>query len=277
MANGIGLWAVVALAAVQTATFEVASIRVNRDQSDRPTLLRPILQASGRVLMRKQTVRDLIQAAYDVRDHELIGGPEWTRSIGFDLEARGPAALSADVARAMLRALLVERFSLDVHRESRQVPIYVMTTAARSGQPGPQLRPSGARCAPPMGPGGMRPPSPPPNGIAEAVPLMGRAALRCPSIFMPGYFSARSVSLDALATELAEAAGRPVVDRTGLTGAFDLDLRYAPELNAAQQPQAADAPGLATALQDQLGLKLEGSRGPVDVLVIDRVRMPTEN
>jgi uncharacterized protein (TIGR03435 family) len=277
MTSGIGAWALAAMAAVQTAAFDVASIRVNRDWSDQPTLLRPILQPGGRVLMRKQTVRDLIQAAYEVRDDELIGGPDWSRSVGFDLEARGPAAMSADAARAMLRALLAERFSLNVHRESRQMSIYVMTMAARSGQPGPQLRPAGAQCAPPIGPRGVPPPPPPPSGIVDAVPLMGRPALRCPSIFMPGYFSARSVSLDALATELAEAAGRPVVDRTGLTGAFDLDVRYAPELNVAPQPQTADVPGLVTALHDQLGLKLEGSRGLVDVLVIDRVRMPTEN
>ena len=123
----------------------------------------------------------------------------------------------------------------------------------------------------------MPPLAQPPKGIADAASLMGRAALRCPSIFMPGHFSARSVSLDALATELAEAVGRPVVNRTGLTGEVDFDLRYVPELNAMPQPQAGDAQGLTTALEDQLGVKLEGTRGPVDVLVIDRLRMPTEN
>ena len=268
---------VTVLAAVQAATFEVASIRINRDSSDRPTLLRPILQPNGRVLMTKQTVRDLIQAAYGVRDDELIGGPAWARSIGFDLEARGPADMSANTARAMLRGLLAERFSLEVHRESRQMSTYVMTMVARSGKPGPQLRPANAQCAPPAGPSGMPPLAQPPKGIADAASLMGRAALRCPSIFMPGHLSARSASLDTLATELAEAVGRPVVNRTGLTGEFDFDLRYVPELNAMPQPQAGDAQGLTTALEDQLGVKLEGSRGPVDVLVIDRLRMPTEN
>jgi uncharacterized protein (TIGR03435 family) len=96
-------------------------------------------------------------------------------------------------------------------------------------------------------------------------------------MFMPGHFSARSASMNALATELGEAAGRPVVDRTGLIGEFDLDLRYAPDLNVVPEPNASVLPGLSTALQDQLGLRLEGGRGPVDFLVIDRVLMPTEN
>src|SRR5687768_16223711 len=151
-------------AAIQGATFEVASIRANRDVSERPTLLRPILQKGGRVLMTKQTVRDLIQAAYSVKDKELIGGPEWAGSTGFDLEARGPADMSSETARAMLRTLLAERFSLHVHREQRQVPIYVLEMTARNRRPGPGLSPVSAPCAPPTMPNGMRP-FPPPRDI----------------------------------------------------------------------------------------------------------------
>ena len=94
---------------------------------------------------------------------------------------------------------------------------------------------------------------------------------------MPGYVSARSASLEALATELAETLRRPVVNRTGLTGAFDIDLRYASDLDVVPDPRTSNAPGLTTGLQEQLGLRLEASRGPVDVLVVDRVVMPTEN
>ena len=83
--------------------------------------------------------------------------------------------------------------------------------------------------------------------------------------------------MDALATELAEAARRPVVNRTGLIGEFDLDVNYAPDLDTAAAPETATAPALTTALREQLGLKLEGGRGPVEVLVIDRALMPTEN
>jgi uncharacterized protein (TIGR03435 family) len=107
--------------------------------------------------------------------------------------------------------------------------------------------------------------------------MVDRGPLRCPSIFLPGLFSARSVSMEVLATELAEPVGRAVVNRTGLVGEFDLDLSYTPDLNALAAPDAATAPGLTTALQEQLGLKLEASRGSVEVLVIDRALMPTEN
>src|SRR4029434_5096200 len=115
--------------------FEVASIRVNRDSSDRPTLVRPILQPGGRVLMRGQTLRDLIVTAYGVRQPQLIGGPAWAGSTSFDLEARGSTDTSPDAARAMLRALLADRFSLTVHREQRELPVYVLTSSPRNGQP----------------------------------------------------------------------------------------------------------------------------------------------
>jgi uncharacterized protein (TIGR03435 family) len=105
--------------------FEVASIRVTRDSSDRSTLLRPVLQPRGRVLVRGQTVRDLIVTAYGVRQSQLIGGPTWAGSSSFDLEAPGPSDSSADIARAMLRALLADRFLLTVHSEQREVPVYV--------------------------------------------------------------------------------------------------------------------------------------------------------
>jgi uncharacterized protein (TIGR03435 family) len=268
----------VATSQVESPHFEVASIRVNRDASDRPTLLRPMLQPGGRVLMRGQTLRDLIGAAYAVRESQLIGGPAWAGSTSFDLEARGATDTSADVARAMLRALLAERFLLVVHSEQRELPVYVMTRSPRNGHAGSQLRPAGAQCAPPAVPDGMPPPPPSlPTGMMEAVPLRQGATLRCQSIVIPGHVSARAASLDALATELANALGRPVMNRTGLAGEFDIDLRYAADLNVVADLQSSNTPGIATALQEQLGLRLDASRGPVDVLLIDRAAMPTEN
>ena len=264
--------------APESQRFEVASIRVNHDSSDRPTLVRPILQPGGRVLMRGQTLRDLILTAYSVRNNQLTGGPAWTGSASFDIEARGPADMSANTARALLRGLLADRFSLEVHAEQRELPIFVMTLTSPDGRLGPQLKPAGAQCVPPTRPNGQPLlPASLPKGMVDTVPLMERGAIRCPSIFMPGYASARSASLEALATELAEMMQRPVVNRTGLTGEFDIELRYAPDLDVVPDPRGANAPGLTTGLQEQLGLRLEASRGPVDVLVIDRVVMPTEN
>jgi uncharacterized protein (TIGR03435 family) len=209
--------------------FEVVSVRVNRDASDRPTFMRPILQQGGRVLMTNQTLRELIRTAYGVKENELIGGPGWADMTGFDLEARGPAGMSADTARAMLRALLADRFSLVVHREKRDLPIYTLTMAARDRQRGPQLKPAAAQCSPVTRPDGM---PPPPAGSQPTLLMADRGPLRCPSMFRAGHFSARAISMDVLAVELTVPAGRPVVNRTGLTGEFDLDLTYTPDLNA---------------------------------------------
>lgn len=269
--------ATLTIAAVAAAqTFEVASIRVNRDQSDRPTFLRPILEPGGRVLMRNQTLRDLVRTAYGLNENELIGGPEWVRSISFDLEARGTAEMSADTGRAMLRALLADRFSLAIHHEQRELPIYVMTLAARDGTPGPQLRPSAASCVPVTRPSGMPSPPRPPQQLLASIPLfVAGAPPRCPSMFMTGHVSARAMTMDAFARALAPVAGRPVVNRTGLTGEFDLDMSYSRDVTA--DPDVAAAPALTTAVREQLGLKLDPERGPVDVVVIDRGMMPTEN
>jgi uncharacterized protein (TIGR03435 family) len=264
--------------AVETAKFDVASIRVNREISDRPTLLRPILQPGGRVVMRNQSLSDLILTAYGINENELIGGPDWVRSTGFDVEGRGTADMSAATARAMLRALLAERFSLQVHRELRERPVYVLSMAAGNGQPDVQLKPAAVECVPVTRPAGMPAPAPPPKAVMDAVPLMvDGAPPRCPSISLPGHFSRRATSMDALASELADVVGRLVVNRTGLSGEFDFELRYTPDLNAHAAPDPAAPPALMTALREQLGVKLEASRGPVEVLVIDRALMPTGN
>jgi uncharacterized protein (TIGR03435 family) len=192
------------------------------------------------------------------------------------VEARGPAGMSADTARAMLRELLEDRFSLAVHREQRQLPIYVLTLVARDGRPGPQLRPAGAQCAAVTTPKGVPLPPPPPMAVMETIPLfVASAPPRCPSVFMTGHVSARAMAIDAFARALAPITGRPIVNRTGLTGEFDVDVSYSPNLTAA--PDVGAAPELTTAVREQLGLKLDPQRGPVNVLVIDRVLMPTEN
>jgi uncharacterized protein (TIGR03435 family) len=177
----------------------------------------------------------------------------------------------------MLRRLLADRFSLALHQEVREFPIFELRTAARSGQPGPRLRSASAECAPVTRPAGMPPPPPPGKGAIQNPPLMASQPRRCPSTFLPGHFSARAFSIDAFARELAGFAGRPVVNRTGLIGEFDFDLTYTPALSLGAIADAAAPPELSTALREQLGLRLEPARGPVPVLVIDRAERPTEN
>jgi uncharacterized protein (TIGR03435 family) len=173
----------------------------------------------------------------------------------------------------MVQALLADRFKLRMRNESRQLPIYALVMARSDRKTGSQLRPSSeADClkVPLLGSG-------PP-------PLFDRSHPFCGVLYTPtGYWTGRGVSMEALASNLARVTSRVVLNRTGLPGTFDLDLQWT-DLTALLQPGGPppDAPppadnpmSIFTALQEQLGLKLESTRGPVDVLVIDHVEQPT--
>ena len=173
----------------------------------------------------------------------------------------------------MLRTLLADRFKLTLRHETKELPIYVLTTARPDGQLGPKLtRSSGPNC--------VRPPIPgeaPKAASDPAAPMCG--------LFSPlGHWIGRATTLEALASVLSmQSVHRVVVNQTGLTGTFDLDLQWAdlaflfsPQANP-NDPPLVDGPSLFTALEEQLGLKLESTKGPVDVLVIDHVEKPTED
>jgi uncharacterized protein (TIGR03435 family) len=160
----------------------------------------------------------------------------------------------------MVRTLLADRFKLAVHHETRELPIYALLLARNDGRLGPKLQPS--TCV-----AGRRPP-----GDATAQPCGFRPG--------PGIFVSGGVPIAMLATFVSSAVRRSVVDRTGLDGNFDIDLHWLPD-NSPLGPQPdtpppdPGGPSIFTALQEQLGLKLESTRGPVDVLVIDHVEQPT--
>ena len=259
--------------------FEVASVKENL--SGQPMQLGPTLQASGRIFTVNVPLRRLVQAAYGVEDNQVVGGPDWIDNARFDVDARAAANTTPEQARAMLRTLLAERFALATHSETRQLPIFEMTLASRDGQPGPQLRPSGAECAPPNLPRGVPLPPPPPPSMAGVPVGVSRRRFGCLSAMMPGYMSVRGTTLDALAEQLAGLLSRPVINKTGLSGNFDFDMSYSPEnfpvAPGQPAPSFANAPELPTAVREQLGLRLESTRGPVDVIVIDRAERPTEN
>ena len=183
----------------------------------------------------------------------------------------------------MLRELLADRFKLATHPETRQLPIYRLVMARRDRMPGSQLKASGPECAPIVPPAGVPlPPPPPPGPGGGGTPLTVARGLprRCGTMMHPGGMSSRGVTMDGLASMLAYGVERPIVNETGLAGEFDVDLTYAPDLGAAVSPTAApasSAPSLFTALEEQLGLKLESARGPVSVLVVDRAERPAEN
>jgi uncharacterized protein (TIGR03435 family) len=248
-------------------TFEVASIRRNTTPDQQGSgLAGP--QPGGRFIARGATLRRLISDAYD--GLEVEGGPPWTGSDRFDVNASGSAVAPLDIRR-MLRSLLAERFALTVHTETREMPVYTLIVARPDRRLGPRLRPSDAKCseeARNFFPGAMG--FPPPCGDFR----LGAREL-----------TARGMTMPTLARLLAGRAGRPGIDRTGLEGFYDLEVEWSSDLGLRRAPVdsagaaelTADGLSLFTAIQEQLGLRLDAGRGPVDVLVIDRAEPPTPN
>ena len=179
----------------------------------------------------------------------------------------------------MLQSLLEDRFKLVLHHETRQLPIYALVLSS-PGKTGPQLIPHSidAKCNDPVADGPLSQPKP-----GEPMPAY------CGGFFMnaqPGDLreTGNKITMDMLASFLNQSADRAVVNRTGLSGAFDFTLEFAPELGPGSQPGSATsspdqsaAPSLFAALPEQLGLKLESTRGPVDVVVIDNIQEPSPN
>ena len=167
---------------------------------------------------------------------------------------------------AMLQALLSDRFKVAVHHEARVVPVYALLLARSDGRRGPRLRPSEVKCGAAASnyfPVVPDPSAPPPCGDFRKSPRS---------------LVARGMTMARLASLLTPDVGRIVVDVTALTESFDIELEWAPDqLQDLNNQQSSDAPSLFTALQEQLGLKLESTRGPVDVLVVDRAERPTED
>ena len=263
--------------------FEVATVKVNTSGPGPAFGLMRL--PGGRVFAQNVSLRDLIRAAYALEDSQLEGVPDSIRSARFDVEGRTGGEVTLDTARAMTRTLLADRFRLVAHTETRQLPVYELVMARRDRSLGRGVRPAGNECAPVTLPAGMPPAPPPPAGGGTA---LGAGGFDCPSGLLPGHLSLRRLTMAAFAGTLwRRVVQRPVFDRTGLSGSFDLDLTYLPELEsingrpASESPflpaQITGAPSIFTAVQEQLGLKLDATKGSVDVLVVDGVETPTAN
>jgi uncharacterized protein (TIGR03435 family) len=232
-----------ALAAAQTApAFEVASIKAHPGEitfSSDPSI------KGSQVVATAVTLRDLLTYAYAVRYDQLDGAPPWAGSEHYDLVARGPGDQRPTVeqAREMMRTLLAERFQLQTHRETRDVPSYALVVA----KGGHKLKPS----TEPTGGGHTR---------ASAKGM---------------HMETTRGTTEALASQLSNTAGRPVVNRTGLDGYW----AYTFDWIAANRPVTgeSDAPSMFTAIQEQLGLKLEPVKAPFDMLIVDRAERPSQN
>jgi uncharacterized protein (TIGR03435 family) len=274
----VGLaWESTLVLRAQTAApaFEAASIRLNASGNG----LHIQMVRGDRFISPNATVRELVRAAYLVEDVQIDGGPGWTDSDRFAIEATTGPGVTADTARSMLRALLADRFKLATHTEKRDLPGFMLVSTGRGRTE--DLRASSADCAPIRAPrdSPLPPPPPPPPAGDTTIPLTAGTMLsKCGSMLAPGYLSARMVTMEQFAIYFSRVLRRPIVDRTNLKGLFDIDLVYQMEFQGPLPlPLSPDAPSLFTALQEQLGLKLESQRVPTDVIVIDRVERPTEN
>jgi len=250
-----------ALLAQVPETFEVASIKISvLDGSG--TSFAP--QPGGGLRVGSASLRSLIKFAYDLRDFQLSGTAGWMNTERYDVLAKGggvgpgpqdyksmnDAQRTAMFAliRKRLQALLQERFQLTVHRETKELPMYSLV----------------------VGKNGVKMQSTDPSITSGT------------SMISEKIFKAQRASVDFIAQGLAGVLGRPVKDETGLKGFYDFKMEWTPEPSAGPNAEEGRAPeplgpSLFTALQEQLGLKLEGRKGPMEVIVVDRGEKPSEN
>lgn len=218
--------------------FEVATVKPAPSTGDRGT---NINTSGDTITLHNATLKFCIQAAYSVPADRVFGGPGWAATERFEVTGKSEKPVPPEQLLGMFRTLLAERFQLKLHTEQREVPIYALVVA----KGGAKLKESND--------------SAPPS-------LLGRA----------GAITGHRTTMGDLAATLSlpGSLGRPVVNRTGLAGSYDFTLQgYAPLGGSPDDPR----PSFFTAIEEQLGLRLEAMRGPVDVLVIDQAESPQGN
>jgi uncharacterized protein (TIGR03435 family) len=245
-------------------TFEVASVKPSAPYKGGPIHIEmsggPGTDDPGRLTFSNYTMKGLLVSAFDM-DPDRIMGPTWLNNDMFDVTAKLPPSTAPDQMRAMLRNLLTERFGLTTHREKQDLPAYVL----KVGKGGPTMKASDT--APPAG-------KAPASGTKSSPGVTRIACYRC--------------TMERFVGMLGHPGGRFLFDETGLTGTYDFTLAFEPDFgkcqgcvvgggNGALQPPAAPPlsvdgpPILAVAIQQQLGLKLEQKKVPLDVVVVDRI------
>jgi uncharacterized protein (TIGR03435 family) len=245
--------------------FDVASIKPNTSGDTRVTNR---VQPGGRYTATNITLRQLIRDAYRIQEFQIVGGPVWMNSDRFDIVAKAEENPSVGQMALMRQTLLTDRFKVVTRTETREMPVYALVVK-QAGKLGPKLRQSRESCGDPSKPATQLRPGQVPCGISGGA----------------GRLSTRGTTMTEFAHFLSFNTDRAVLDRTGLTGPFELALEWTPD--PLQPPRltggdgragASDLdslPSLFTAVQEQLGLKLESARGPVDVIVIAHAERPT--
>lgn len=271
-----GRYAVLAQAGPAAPAFTTAS--VTRSPAATPGMR--VDMPPGRMSISNASLAFLIGAAFGVPASSIEGGPRWVTTDRFDVSGTTDPSRPRDDMQAMLRTLLAERFKLVTHFEGRDTPIYALVIDRDDGRLGPQLRQTDVDCAAVQAQRG--------RGVGPA-PVADGAVPLCSMQSSAGRLRASAMPLGTFAASISALARRPVRDRTGLAGGFDVDLEWmassraeatqAQGTQAAQGPRApaaaVDVAGFFAALQQQLGLRLEPDQESVDVLVIDRVEAPS--
>jgi uncharacterized protein (TIGR03435 family) len=268
------------MAAAPALSFEVVSVKPNRS-GDMRTGIR---FQPGRFTSTGSTVKQLIGLAYNVRDFQVTGGPSWISSDKFDIDAKEPDGFTEELQKLppdqrrekmglLLQSLLADRFQLKVSHGTKDLPIYALVVAKN----GPKIQ-------------AAKPGDTYPNGMkAPDGRVLGHGGMMGMS---PGQLTGQGVPLAFLVQQLAQQLGRNVLDQTGLKGNYDFTLKWTPDQGSPgmfQSPPGAgpapdnapppdtSGPSIFTAVQEQLGLKLESTKGPVEILIIDHVEKPSEN
>lgn len=271
-----------AFSLAQAPAFDVASIRPTPATVTKPSDIQTM--PNGRFLATNTTIKAVILRAYGLVDSQLIGAPSWLESDHFDIDARTapPPVAGPESLLPMVQRLLVERFALKAHSDTRDLPAYALTFARRDRQRGPLLLDSKADCthASTLSIDEVR------AAARDGWPPCGMSYFVS---FVTGPTSGNLVkmrvrrsgtTISALATSLQRIVDRPVIDQTGLAGLFDVEYSYAPpqpQPPGVENPFGPEAPVLLVALEEQLGLKLDARRMTVPVLAIDSIDRPSEN
>jgi uncharacterized protein (TIGR03435 family) len=237
----VGMWTVMGVASAQE--FEVASVRGTKDRSDESMVVNP-----GGIIYARVTLQNCVEAAYGVKPYQ-VSGPNWLDSDRFDISARAEGAHSKEELMMMLRALLASRFKLTLHKEKRELPVFALLP----GRNGPKLRAADGEGDFSMGPA--------PSGI--------------------GFQRVSMTDFASLFLSRLPMIGRPVLDKTGLSGKYDFTLSLVDRTDgdavAVKRAAAEEGFSLFVYALDQVGLRLEAEKAEIEMVLIDHAEQPAEN
>jgi uncharacterized protein (TIGR03435 family) len=224
----------------------------------------------GKMVGRNVNLKYLMTVAYSVTNYQIFGSPELLEGQTYDVNAEAGGPVDTTQLRLMLQSALEDQFKLKVHRETRELPIYTLTVAKSGGKTGPGLvEDTSGDCAQAVTQ------QPPPNGASGPAVPCGNVNLN-----PGGRINGRRGRILQLVDRLSTILGRPVVDKTGLTGLYNITLTWTPDPTSPQPGPASASdpagPSLFTAIQEQLGLKLDSVKGPVEVIVLDSATKPSQ-